>query len=296
MKPTDDLEKVIKQDLNFTAGAELHGRMLNDVLNAQEKSRKASSAISRPNLGRTIMKSRITKLAAAAVIIALVVLGLFEFVKTENTSGVVWAQVAEKVDASRGSIVRCRETSSFLPNEDDYSIKYFSPTRSRTDTYKGGQITNSYYTDFEAKTYTGVHHMRKHYLSITITPSKGGFLEKQEDWMNPRYLVQKILSCEHRKLGQKTIEGVLCEGIETTDPGVMGPLPGPVSRLDVEMRLWVDAKTEYPALFEAKIHAEAEGKTMSSQSVMDQFQWDVELDPNLFVPNIPSDYTDMRNL
>jgi outer membrane lipoprotein-sorting protein len=242
------------------------------------------------------MKSPIVKLAAAAVIIAVVVLGLFEFVKTENKSGVVWADVAKKVEASRGLILRCRETSSFLSNEDDYSIKYFSPTHSRTDTYKGGQITQTYYKDLETKTSTFVNHTHKHYMSRTFTPSEQGFLEKHADWMNAKYLVETILSCEHRIVGQKTIEGVLCEGIETTDPGVLGPLPGPVSRLDVEMRLWVDAKTEYPALFEAKIHAEAEGKTMSSECVMDQFQWDVELEPNLFEPNIPPDYTDIRKL
>jgi hypothetical protein len=296
MRRADNTEQIIKENLSFTASAAMHDRILNDVLAAQEQTKKTKSGLAQPNLWRTVMKSRIVKLAAAAAIIAVVVLGLFEFVKTENKSGVVWAEVAKKVEGSRGLIVRCRETSSFLSNEDDYSIKYFSPTHSRTDTYKGGQITHTYYEDFNTKTLTAVYHTRKHYLSTTFTPSKGGFLEKQEDWMNPRYLVQTILSREHMILGQKTIDSVLCEGIETTDPGVLGPLPGPVSRLDVEMRLWVDAKTEYPVLFEGKIHAEAEGKTMSSECLMDQFQWDVELDSILFEPNIPPDYKDMRNL
>ncbi len=74
MRPIDNLEEAIKKDLNFAAGAELHDRMLDDVLNAQEESKKAHTAITRPNRRRQIMKSPITKLAAAAVIIAAVVL------------------------------------------------------------------------------------------------------------------------------------------------------------------------------------------------------------------------------
>jgi hypothetical protein len=35
---------------------------------------------------------------------------------------------------------------------------------------------------------------------------------------------------------------------------------------------------------------------MESEWVLDQFQWDVELDPNLLEPNIPPDYVDMRTL
>ena len=244
------------------------------------------------------MKSPIIKLAAAAVIIALVVLGLFEFISTESTSGVAWAEVVRKVEASRGSVVRCRGTSSFQPSDiTNYSITYTSPRYSRKDFYEGGQITESYYEDFDTNTMTYFNHIHKHYMSRTLNTSGYEFLlEKHEDWTNPRYLVQTILSCEHRTLGQKTIEGVLCEGLETTDPTSMGPTPEPVNRLEVEMRLWVNAETKYPVLFENKMSGEAEGKSMSSEWVMDQFQWDVELDPSFLKANIPPDYVDMRTL
>ena len=35
---------------------------------------------------------------------------------------------------------------------------------------------------------------------------------------------------------------------------------------------------------------EYEGEVWEYESVMDQFQWDVELDPGIFEPNIPTDY------
>jgi len=300
MKPLDYFEKLIR-DLNvldINTSAEMDRRILHDTLKAQQKLKQTKLAGTQPDIRRIIMKSPITKLAAAAVIIALVVLGLFEFIGTESTSGVVWAEVARKVEASRGSIVRCRETTSFQPSDEtDYSITYTSPRYSRKDVYKAGQITESYYEDFDTNTMTYFNHIHKHYMSRTFNKNKNEFfLEQHEDWMNPRYLVQRILSGEHRKLGQKTIEGVSCEGIETTDPVALGPLPGPVNRLEVEMRLWVSVETGYLVLFESKISGEAEGKAMSSEGVLDQFQWDVELDPSFLEPNIPPDYVDMRTL
>jgi len=89
MKSMDNMEETIKKKLNFTASAKMCERILDDVLKAQEKSEKAKpapsegarfagtqvegSAIAKPSIGRIILKSPITKLAAAAVLI----LGLF---------------------------------------------------------------------------------------------------------------------------------------------------------------------------------------------------------------------------
>ncbi|MHC4070869.1 MAG: hypothetical protein ACYSWW_14010 [Planctomycetota bacterium] len=240
------------------------------------------------------MKSQITKLAAAAVIIAVVVLGLFEFIGTENTSGVVWADVVSKVGASRGLIVRCTDYGP--SNEDEYSIAYTSPTYCRKDFYRDGQIIRTAYVDFtdsDTDTLIDVFHLLKICQTITFRKSENGlFLEWHNDWTNPGFLVQKILSAEHRKLGQKTIEGVLCEGIETTDSACFGPVPEKLKNLQAEFRLWVSVETGYPIMYETKLNAEHQGKMWETQeSVMDQFQWDVELDPNIFEPNFPPDYT-----
>ncbi len=38
---------------------------------------------------------------------------------------------------------------------------------------------------------------------------------------------------------------------------------------------------------------EADAEVIAAEYTMDQFQWDVELDPSLFEPNIPSDYKEI---
>ncbi len=239
------------------------------------------------------MKSPITKLAAAAVVVIAVLVGIS--LLDSSATSVAWSEVVRRVEASRGLIVRCTETSSVMPDGGDYAIKYFCPTHSRTDSYKDGSLTRSTYSDFATGTYTGLYHTHKNCLIGTITEIDG-FLEKHEDWTNPGYIVETILSCEHTELEQRIIEGVLCEGIETSDPAFLGPLPE-VDRLEAQLRLWVDVETRYPVLLESKISAEYNGEAVDSEGVMDQFQWDVDLEPSIFEPNIPPDYyyEDLRN-
>jgi hypothetical protein len=69
MKLTSNIEETIKKKLNFAASTEMHERILIDVINAQKDSRKAKSALDGPNIRSIIMKSPITRFAAAALIV-----------------------------------------------------------------------------------------------------------------------------------------------------------------------------------------------------------------------------------
>ena len=233
------------------------------------------------------MRKPMIRFAVAAVIIAVVVLGLVEFIGTDSKSGVVWAEVAKKVEASRGVIFRQKATSTKYPGGGSgHSMISISPTHRRSDGYnKDGQIWISMYGDIDARTGVVVLHNRKGYVRETLSE---GNLQEHAGWVDPKAWVQKFLSCEHTKLGQKTTEGILCEGIETTDPALNREA---VDHLQIDSlvgRLWVSVETGYPVLLES----EFTGK-YSGESVMDQFQWDVELDASIFEPNIPADYEQM---
>ena len=295
MRPADNLNDLIKK-LNLKASADLDKRVHNDISMALAESDKHAlsevegiqSVVTQPNIGRTIMKSRIIKLAAAAVIIALVVLGLFEFIGTDKTSGVVWADVARKIGASRGVIYRSRASRSGQPVESEYSIVYLSDTRSRHDSYKGEQIINTSYCDFNTKTFTWVEHDAKKYTQEAM--SEETLREQHGAWASPKRWITEFLSKNHRKLGQKTINGVLCEGLETTDT-TFG-----VSTFEVDSllaRIWVSVETGYPVMLEGEITGVGDEK-IHIKGVLDQFQWDVELDPGIFEPKIPSDYEEIE--
>ncbi len=287
MNSADKIKRLFeKAELGINPNAD--EKVFQDVFQARQKITTKTPAI--PGIWRITMKSPIVKLAVAAVIIVAVLLGINQF--GGSGTSVVWAEVARKVEASRGLIFRC--TDSTASDEYDYSIAYTSPRYCRKDFYKDGQIIRTAYVDFtgsDTNTLIDVFHIHKLCMTTTFKKSENGlFLEWRNDWTNPSFLVQTILSGEHSKLGRKTIEGVLCEGIETTDPACFGSLPGPVNNLQVEFRLWVSVETGYPVLFESKMSGEYEGQWDESGCVIDQFQWDVELDSSILELNIPPDY------
>jgi hypothetical protein len=281
MKRARDIERMV-QDLCQTVDAEAHDRIIGRLLGALKQQKQTQSAARQPHTGRLIMKSPMAKLAVAAAIVAAVVLGLFEFISTDSGSGVVWAEVTQKVQACPGVIYRGRGNRS----DSEHSVNYLSATRNRKDIYEGGQITVSHYLNFETMIASSVNHVQKWYWRDAPLGEQNA--QEHDKVSDPKWLIQSILSCEHQKLGEKTIEGVRCEGLETSDPAVLGKeLPGDI---DIRMELWVSVETNYPVLCEGNVTAAFENQTHTSEWVLDQFQWDVELDPSVFEPNISSDY------
>lgn len=72
MRPEDNIEKLIK--MRYKAGAETHDRVLGNVMQALDKHEQQKSGVIKPDIWRTIMKSPITKLSTAAVIIVCIAL------------------------------------------------------------------------------------------------------------------------------------------------------------------------------------------------------------------------------
>ena len=236
------------------------------------------------------MKSPITKLAVAATVIAVVVLGLFEFIGTEGTSGVVWAQVAQKVEASRGVIYRTRKIGMGDPNDDwpkAHVMHHKSPLHSRTDWYREGQIRRTVNFDLSTKTQVWLAHDAKAYDKESMTEEAIQRVQNDQKsgWLRPEDITSKILSFEHRKVGTKTIDGVLCEGLETNDPAVCG---APPTKTFVG-RLWVSVETGYPVLIEVEA-TDGEDGSIRMTGFVDQFEWDVEFSPGDRQVSIPPGY------
>jgi hypothetical protein len=279
MRPTDNINEMIKK-LKMKASADLNKRVHDDISKTLAEPEKTESAFTQPNIGRTIMKSRIVKLAAAAVIVTTVLIVISHF--GGSGTSVVWAEVAQKVQASKGVIFRGRDTAM---DSQDYTMNYLSTTQSRIDWYKGDQIIKTFLDDYDTKTSVSIFHDRKIYIKRTVEGMQHNNL-----WGNPIRMVQRFLSCEHREIEQKIVEGVLCVGIETTDPSFLGD-DYPVDSF--KARVWVSVETGYPVHLEGEIISNKDQIKFSF--IADQFQWNVELDPNIFELNIPSDYKEVES-
>lgn len=285
MKDNSKLKDMISKNLDVRASDRTYNHMRQIVLDAHGPSKQKPSAARLIIARRITMKSPIVKLAVAAVVIVAVVLGLSEIIDTDNKSGVVLADVVRKVETSRGVIYRETFANNDPKRISDHTIIHLSPTKYRSEGYQSGELWITMYEDREERKRVVLLHQQKGYVKeeMRLTEDDQQILT---DMMNPTKWVENFQSCDYSKLGQKTVEGVLCEGFETTDPAFMGVDVPPELKIDsLVANLWVSVETGYPVLLEDK----CEGKFSGKRS-FDQFQWDVELEPSIFEPNIPPDY------
>ena len=275
--------------MSFTVGAEMDQRLWVEMVNAQNQTRTNGPTDGRSHIGRTIMRRRIIKFVAAAAIVAVALLGLFEFIGTGSTSGVVWAEVVQRIQASQATIYRTRDIQNLAVEPagevEQYEMWYRCPDHTRVDNYEAGEIQSSLFIDYNSRSITNLMYSAKCYFRQTMSEAHAA----KAGPADPLAFVAKFLSTGHQELGRKVIDSVPCEGIETTDSSIVE------ANYNIDSfvgRLWVSIETEYPVLLEAEVVGN--GGQIHSKRIIDRFQWDVDLDPDMFEANIPSDYTQLN--
>ncbi|MHC4212561.1 MAG: hypothetical protein ACYSWP_04205 [Planctomycetota bacterium] len=113
MKPSEKIEKLIK-DVNIKTNTQTDKAVLDDILNTFEKSAGQS-----PKIWRIIMKSRMTKLTAAAVIIMTVVVGIQQY-----GISTAWGQLVERIEQSHEEYMK--ELVSATEEKDGEKIEFYA--------------------------------------------------------------------------------------------------------------------------------------------------------------------------
>lgn len=225
------------------------------------------------------MRNRIVQLAAVVAILAGVGVVSYHLGGSPGGAGVVWGEVLAKVQDIPAVTYKMHLTMSYpqgrqwVDESDVYVGKNYG---SRIDSYKDDQLYMIKYLVPARKVVYIVHPQLKRYMERTLSDEEAtGILEQQD----PRQWLKEILAKDYSKLGRSEIEGVEVEGIEA-------------KRGEQEtLRLWVDVKTNWPVRIESEGQIKNEGQLRPSHMILDHFRWDAEIDPNLFEPNIPADYT-----
>ena len=94
MKSADNIHKLIKK-LQVEPSADMDRKVHGSITKALEKWEKTKLADTQPNSWRILMRSRITKLAAAAGIIIAALIGINQFGSSLDIAGTAFAQMAE---------------------------------------------------------------------------------------------------------------------------------------------------------------------------------------------------------
>jgi hypothetical protein len=254
-----------------------------------EKARKTETA----NLWRKIMENRIAKFAAAAVV--LITIGVFVYWHSEKVglTSVAWAQVAEKIQQIPSVVYKMKTEMTGLPNRPKNSplisnaIIYSSMEfGTRMDNSVDGNSMSQTFVNPAKRLWLTVMPATKKYIKLTYTDEAVAKMGKSSD---PRQMVNAFTKFGYKDIGYSTINGLLVAGIEVNDVRIFGGM------LDKGIgHLWIDTKTQLPVLME--FEGTAANDSVTSKMTMYDFEWNIDLDANVFEPNIGSDYSVLADM
>jgi len=290
-----DIQKRFDEISKYTISPEMTTRDLERVRRILTE-RAVAPRVMRPTIWRMIMKSRITKLSATAVIIIGIFVGVGYF-NVDGTS-VAWAQVAQKVQQIRSYMYRGQSSVTINMQgtqqiTEQETVAYVdSEYGTRKELYKNEKLSSVMYMNPHKEWVVTVAPETKSYARVKIPDE---LLAKMQQKSNdprandPRAIVKKYTSFGYTELGRSTIDGIEVEGIAVDDPRILG------GRFDsFKGRLWVDVETDLPVRIEYE--CSSRNGEIQKQVTMSEFQWGLELDPKEFEPNIPDDYTLMAEV
>jgi hypothetical protein len=237
----------------------------------------------RKGLWRIIMESRWSKLAAAAVVVLAVVIGL-NLTGSRHMGGVAWSQMLQNVRQSHSCIHRVFFTIS-RDNQPDVTYEFVMYRSSeygiRRDAYREGKLVTQLYIPRDVNNCVEIVPDEKKYVKVKLAEQQ---LAEMREKIDPRQLAELIMSSRYADLEPKRVEGKTCSGIEVNDPNF-----GKYLFEKGVGRLWADVATDWPVLIE--LEGTSAGGAVRTRIVIDRFQWDPPLTPADFEPNIPADYT-----
>ncbi len=286
MRPSDNINELIKK-LHLKASAELDKRVHDDISAALTKSEQTKSVQPETNIWRIIMKSRIPKLAAAAMIIVAVLFGMSIF---KDSTGVAWGEVLNNVQKIKSCIHRMKMTVTAGPEQkQDVEFTFYRSTGygTRRDSYFKDELISKLYIPAEGNTGIELVPGDKKYVEAVFTDEQIKQISEKND---PREIVKEFMCCNnYTKLGSKTIDGIEVEGIEVDNEQF-----GAALFERGKGRLWVAVDTDLPVLIE--LEGVSAGGAVQINMTLEEFDWNADLQASDFEPNIPPDYTVMAQV
>ncbi|MFH1616129.1 MAG: hypothetical protein ABIG61_13715 [Planctomycetota bacterium] len=263
MKPADNIHKLIKK-LQIEPGLDMDRKVHIRITKALEKWKKTKPAGSKPNIWRTIMKSRITKLAAAAVIIIAILIGINQFGGSIGGGSVVWADVLKQISEFRPYV--CKMTFDYDGDRpsDIYTVMYMSRSRRREIRDEGRLIQVFDMSQRPVRILT--LYPEQKFARETLLLDRGP--TKDPDMLR---IIAGRQNGTEEDLGLAKIDGKTVRVFHSPDKYN-------------EFTVWIDVKTSLPERVEIR------QPTSNRMIIMEEFEFDVEFDESLFETTAPEDY------
>jgi hypothetical protein len=277
MSSAENIKKLFAKS-DITVNSKVDDRIISDTLTAFEKSEKTIIISSGPNAWRMIMNKTMTRVAAAAVIIAIVFVGIHYLDVSPDGAGVVWADVLRNMEASQ-TVTFTLDAEEYFQNECYWgkgTVKIKGPIR-RFDGIKGRR---SKYGQSGEETVIDMTDLSQQNRFVTLYPLKKCADIADSHGYNPTLLTYDGLKNDfhneaEENLGEMEINGRKAVGFR-------------IVKDNKEITVWVDPDTSLPIQIESKANDGTETLTLTN------ITFGVELDDQLFDMTVPDDYLAMN--
>lgn len=257
---------------------------------AREMSEDFSETLMQPKryiLLEYIMKSKITKLAAAAVIIIAVLV----VINNIDRSSIALADVYAKVQQAQAFMYRMNATMTNNKVQTEMEVTFIISNQYGVKMESAVHLPDPNLTVHQQiyiipneKTMMVISPDSKMYQPMEIRDNTGEAFERMKELSNLREIIKELMTQQYTELGCSEIDGITVQGFLITDQYHISDEAG-----ESTTTLWVDVDTWLPVKYELNTtHGEEE-----SHIVMDQFRWDISVDANVFEYVIPDDYKEM---
>ena len=262
-KQCNKAQSIIEEGLSPTAtGEQARDSILSELTSQPE----LKATWSDKNLWRTIMKTRITKMAAAVVIIIAVLAGLNQL----GDSNAAWAAAVERLNTARTmtyTVTMYRQLENVPSITIRMDVAFKKPGHIRVEVTEGSFV---WIINQRLRKVLVVKPLKKEFTEIDIPPNVVlGFAQQPQIVEQLRTLPDQA----DEDLGEQNIDGRMLRGYRATEYGVT-------------KILWIDPETM--DLVRAEINV---ADTPGLRLVITDFQFDVELDESLFSLTPPEGYT-----
>jgi hypothetical protein len=253
-----------------------------------------------PTLWRTIMESKATKYSVAATLLVAASLILTNpFSLSGGRHGVVLAETVERMNEVRTLMHKEKRVYYEMGRDEPLLkadvVKYLSFERGIVEEQynEDGSLKYRVYILRDPQQIILVFAEEKKYLKLPLADAWARLMEN----LTPKAIVEHFKAGNCRDLGPARIDGHDVEGFETSSPETF-PIPEPYRFLfpikDIKWRFWIDKDLPLPVAADLEVTTGRGLFTAFKELRITCHDYDMQYDPNLsptiFDPNIPADY------
>ncbi|MBN2589011.1 MAG: hypothetical protein JXA96_04055 [Sedimentisphaerales bacterium] len=270
MKTAEYIKRIV-ENAKIKINPEVKKSALNELINKLEKAKNIDSVKLKPDIGRIIMNSKITKLAAAAIIIFVVIIGINQF--------------------GNGNTAFAEVIGYFQKHTYTFDLEGLTTKPIHAKVWELGRIRLDFPATVDAGEISSITDLNTGHTLLLFHQDKTAAVKKELFFKNiteePISLCTKpiaelwnVLDGAEEYLGENEIDGKRVSGFRITKED---------QNYKYDITLWADYKKGFPYMVETTAKS-LDQPSLKITMTMKNFNLDTELDEKLFSLELPSGY------